>query len=216
MVVQQEDVAAAATATATQHPYYPRTASIPGFVANQWPMAQLMAVFVCAAGAIVVAAYRVAAVRCSRRYYILNRTSIAGQQTVLAQLWKEYALSDSRYLTSDVFTVCVETITLVWGPLCWLTVGAVLGRSPARHGLQLVVCTAHLHSVALYYATNWAEHRATGRCYSRPEFLYYWVYYVGFNMPWVVVPSVLFCDSFAHMSRAFAALDGTKPRSKVQ
>lgn len=33
--------------------------------------------------------------------------------TLFAQLWKEYALSDSRYLTSDVFTVCVETITTV-------------------------------------------------------------------------------------------------------
>lgn len=77
---------------------------------------------------------------------------------------------------------------LVWGPLCWLTFAATLARSPARHGLAMVVCTAHLYGVALYYATAWAEHRATGRCHSRPEPLYYWVYYVGFNMPWVVVP----------------------------
>lgn len=33
--------------------------------------------------------------------------------TLFAQLWKEYTLSDSRYLTLDVFTVCVETITVV-------------------------------------------------------------------------------------------------------
>lgn len=108
---------------------------------------------------------------------------------------------------------------------------AIFGRWPARHGLQLVVCTAHLYGVALYYATNWAEHRATGRSYSRPEFLYYWVYYVGLNMPWVVVPTgkikgtrdrswtecrtVLLHDSFAQMGRAFAALDEKQPRSKV-
>lgn len=42
-----------------------------------------------------------------------NRTSIPELQTVFGQLWKEYTLSDSRYLTSDVFTVCVETITAV-------------------------------------------------------------------------------------------------------
>lgn len=44
---------------------------------------------------------------------MLNRASIAGQQTIAAQLWKEYALGDSRYMTSDVFTVCVETATVV-------------------------------------------------------------------------------------------------------
>lgn len=46
-------------------------------------------------------------------YYILHRTSISGKNTLFAQLWKEYTLSDSRYLTSDIFTVCVETITVV-------------------------------------------------------------------------------------------------------
>lgn len=35
--------------------------------------------------------------------------------TLFAQLWKEYTLSDSRYLTLDVFTVCVESITVVSG-----------------------------------------------------------------------------------------------------
>lgn len=46
-------------------------------------------------------------------YYIHHRKEISGMNTLFAQLWKEYALSDSRYLTSDVFTVCVETITTV-------------------------------------------------------------------------------------------------------
>lgn len=46
-------------------------------------------------------------------YYILHRTTISSKNTLFAQLWKEYALSDSRYLTSDIFTVCVETITVV-------------------------------------------------------------------------------------------------------
>lgn len=46
-------------------------------------------------------------------YYVLNRADIAGQQTVAAQLWKEYALSDSRYLMRDAFTVCAEAMTAV-------------------------------------------------------------------------------------------------------
>lgn len=51
---------------ASQHPYHPRTASIPGFVANEWPVTQLMAAFGCAAGAAVAVAYRAAAARCPR------------------------------------------------------------------------------------------------------------------------------------------------------
>ncbi|KAG5914753.1 hypothetical protein E4U42_000338, partial [Claviceps africana] len=45
-------------------------------------------------------------------YFVYHRATIAHQQTVFAQLWKEYALSDSRYLTLDVFTVCIEFITV--------------------------------------------------------------------------------------------------------
>lgn len=132
--------------------------------------------------------------------------------TLFAQLWKEYTLSDSRYLTLDVFTVCVEAITVVcaptllemtlsmrrvpqypdltlrqkfaWGPLALLTLLAIIRDHPARHPSQIVICTAHLYGVALYYLTNWAE----GVSYSRPEFLYYWVYYAGMNAPWVIVP----------------------------
>lgn len=53
-------------------------------------------------------------------YFVLNHSSLAGQQTLFAQLWKEYSLSDSRYLTSDPFMVSVETITVV-SPIISLT-----------------------------------------------------------------------------------------------
>src|SRR5690242_14955977 len=32
-------------------------------------------------------------------------------QDLYGQLWKEYALSDSRYLTQDAFVLCMETVT---------------------------------------------------------------------------------------------------------
>lgn len=53
-------------------------------------------------------------------YYVYNREGIASMDTLFALLWKEYTLSDSRYLTSDIFTVCVETITVVSPPLSCL------------------------------------------------------------------------------------------------
>jgi cholestenol delta-isomerase len=38
---------------------------------------------------------------------------MASAQDFLGQLWKEYALSDSRYMTSDTLVLCLETMTVV-------------------------------------------------------------------------------------------------------
>jgi hypothetical protein len=46
-------------------------------------------------------------------YFVLNYENIASLQGLFAQLWKEYSLSDSRYLTADPFMVAIETITVV-------------------------------------------------------------------------------------------------------
>lgn len=47
-------------------------------------------------------------------YFVLNHTRMASMQDFFGQLWKEYALSDSRYLFSDPFVLCMETWTAVW------------------------------------------------------------------------------------------------------
>jgi hypothetical protein len=49
-------------------------------------------------------------------YYVYNFKTMAGHQHLFAQLWKEYAYSDSRYLTQDPFVLCMETITAVCPP----------------------------------------------------------------------------------------------------
>lgn len=54
------------------------------------------------------------------------------------------------------------------------------------------MCMAHLYGVALYFSTGLVETHFTGLAHSRPEFLYFWVYYVGFNLPWAVVPACKF------------------------
>lgn len=38
---------------------------------------------------------------------------MGGANDLFGQLWKEYAMSDSRYLTSEPFVLCMETITAV-------------------------------------------------------------------------------------------------------
>ena len=49
----------------------------------------------------------------STAYFVFNHDRIAGMQGLFAQLWKEYALSDSRYLTLDPFVLSIETLTVV-------------------------------------------------------------------------------------------------------
>jgi len=49
-------------------------------------------------------------------YFSLNHARMGGMQDFFGQLWKEYAMSDSRYLTSDPFVLCMETVTAVCFP----------------------------------------------------------------------------------------------------
>lgn len=128
-------------------------------------------------------------------YYVLNHATLAGSQNLLAQLWKEYALSDSRYLTSDSFTLCIEAVSVVaWGSLCWATAVSIVQGGSRRHPLQMLVCLAHLYGVTLYYSTVVAEVLLHDVSYCRPEFLYVWVYFIGMNAPWVVVPAGAWSD----------------------
>lgn len=46
-------------------------------------------------------------------YFIFNHDRMGAAQDLVGQLWKEYALSDSRYMTSDTLVLCMETITVV-------------------------------------------------------------------------------------------------------
>ncbi|TPX10851.1 uncharacterized protein E0L32_008240 [Thyridium curvatum] len=205
------------------HPYYPPGVPMSNYQANVTPLPVVLASFGGLIGVTVVSALLGARkmnnslgatdqllfcwfILC---FFVLNHESLAGSQHLLAQAWKEYALSDSRYLTSDPFTVCVETITaLVWGPCCLATAACIVrGRKSAgglRQVLQIVTSLAHLYGVALYYSTCHFEYVRKGLSYSRPEPLYYWVYYVGFNAPWVVVPAGQFVH-FSHFSNPSAS-----------
>ncbi|KAI7930954.1 hypothetical protein M0657_000558 [Pyricularia oryzae] len=123
-------------------------------------------------------------------YLILNYERVANSNELFAQLWKEYSLSDSRYLTANTFVISIETITvLFWGPCCIATAFCIATRHNLRYPLSIIVCMAHLYGVVLYYATSFADMEIKGVAHSRPEFLYFWVYFVGMNLPWAIVPS---------------------------
>lgn len=46
-------------------------------------------------------------------YFAFNHANMPGKQDLFGQLWKEYSFSDSRYLTSESFVLCMETVTAV-------------------------------------------------------------------------------------------------------
>ncbi|KAH8205778.1 hypothetical protein TruAng_000054 [Truncatella angustata] len=200
-----------------KHPYYPLGVEIPHYVVNTTPVPVLLAALAGMLGSVLLATNRLAlrfnpdlsrtqlavfgwfvlwtaiggSLHCFfEGYFVFNHATVASSQNLFAQLWKEYALSDSRYLTSDPFMLSVESITVfLWGPLSYLCALSIVKEPYLRHPLQIIMCMAHLYGVALYYSTSLVETYFTGRAHSRPEFLYFWVYYVGFNAPWVVVPA---------------------------
>lgn len=114
-------------------------------------------------------------------------TRATSPRTSLPSASKQSPLSVFFFLSLNLYLTTLAK-QFAWGPLSLLTVLCIGTNHPSRHLFQTIVCVAHLYGVALYYATNWAEHRVHDVSYSRPEVLYFWVYYVGFNAPWAIVP----------------------------
>lgn len=120
---------------------------------------------------------------------MFNHASMGSKQDLFGQLWKEYALSDSRYLTSDSFTVCMECITAVlWGPLCYYVAYAVATNNPLRFPLQAIVSVGQVYGDILYFATSLFDLAFRNVQFFRPEPYYFYCYYVFMNAIWIVIP----------------------------
>ncbi|KXN90180.1 3-beta-hydroxysteroid-Delta(8),Delta(7)-isomerase, partial [Leucoagaricus sp. SymC.cos] len=118
-------------------------------------------------------------------HFVLNHEKLVSLTDLISQEWKEYAKSDSRYLHSDSFVLAIETITtFVWAPLCFYIALATTNRFPSRHVWTALMCFAHIYGNALYYGTTFIQ----GCPDSRPEFLYFWVYFIGLNGIWLITP----------------------------
>ncbi|KAG0378976.1 hypothetical protein BGX24_002129 [Mortierella sp. AD032] len=153
-----------ATGIKTPHPYFPRDLVLDHYVPNTNTVFQTL-VYV-GIGFLSVAAL-VLALGYSRRnttlqrnkdkfaffwfilsgmlniffeaYYEYNHATLAGDNHPVAQVWKEYALSDSRYLSSDSFVRVVETFTTVSFNAPWLMTPLVLLNDSVRFLLKAVV-----------------------------------------------------------------------------
>ncbi|MCJ1249197.1 hypothetical protein MMC30_006420 [Trapelia coarctata] len=136
-------------------------------------------------------------------YSFYNHARLPTNQDFLGQLWKEYALADSRYMTDDPLVFCIDGLTAITlGPLCLLLVYLILTASPYRHCIQLLVSTLQLYGDVLYYLTGLCSYYFMGISHTRPEGVYFWGYFIGANVPWVVVPAWCIYNSVKAMAGA--------------
>jgi cholestenol delta-isomerase len=198
------------------HPFYPTTVTIPHYVPSKYNMLQILIPFFAAIFILIVASVVLVPrnkfsfiwfLLCGfihfviEGYFALNHATIAGQTTFLADLWKEYALSDSRYMTSDSFVYLMETITaFVWGPLSFFTSWLIYKNDPARHFYQIIISLGQLYGDILYYTTTISD---GGHWHPHPY--YYWFYFVFMNMFWIIIPLCILVSSGKEVIRALRA-----------
>ncbi|XP_015676474.1 3-beta-hydroxysteroid-Delta(8),Delta(7)-isomerase-like [Protobothrops mucrosquamatus] len=121
---------------------------------------------------------------------------------------KEYGKGDSRYMISDNFIICVETVTLcVLTPLSLWTAVAFLSRQSHRYVLQLVVSVGHIYGDVLYFYT---EYRNGFRHSEMWHPTYFWFYFVFLNSLWIIIPSILTWDAWKHLSACQRITDANK------
>ncbi|KAB8230928.1 EXPERA domain-containing protein [Aspergillus alliaceus] len=209
------------------HQYYPPGVHLPHFVANETSVVSLIAQFgvlwaaFLGGGFLIIRRVRPTASRSDKlafvwmsltgfihlffeAYFVIHHEPLAGFQTLFGQLWKEYSLSDSRYLTSDAFLVCMEAITaFCWGPLAFFLAYSIAVQHPARHAIQLLMSTGQVYGDILYYGTSLFDHYVHGVSYCRPEAYYFWFYYFFFNFIWLFVGSYYMKQSVVEIYKVF-------------
>ncbi|KAJ9087150.1 hypothetical protein DSO57_1036095 [Entomophthora muscae] len=212
------------------HPYYPVSLHLPHYVANSKGTPLLLFMFAAVLGFVLIPAYILITTKrdfaLSTRlsflwfitcgcihlffegYFAVNHATLASKSTLFGELWKEYALSDSRYLSSDSFVLWMETLTaFLWGPLSFIIAYQIFNDDPKRHLGIVVVSAGQIYGDILYYMTTLYE----GAPHSRPEPYYFWCYFVLMNAFWIVIPgSYIFNSSQAILTSLSQTSDKKK------
>lgn len=209
------------------HPYYPLGVAIPNYVANSMNAFSVVSVFTLGCLGVFSATYLVAVrlrpgiqygtlllafwwALCGcihlffEGYFSRNHVGIAGYTDLFGQLWKEYSLSDSRYLTQDPFLVIMESVTaFLWGPIAFFISYATITDHHWRHPLQMIVSLGQMYGLVLYFGIFWYNEFVNGIDFSRPEPYYYWAYYVLCNAFWVFFPMANLVNSACTLANAY-------------
>ncbi|GLA61638.1 hypothetical protein AtubIFM54640_002162 [Aspergillus tubingensis] len=191
--------------TEVVHGYYPSSVYLPHYVTNESSALSLVAQFA-VLWALVLGIASVYICR-PRNYFVVYHKTLAGSHTLFGQLWKEYSLSDSRYLTSDSFLVSMEAVTaFCWGPLAFTIAYCIATQHPARHVLQLIVSVGQVYGDVLYYATSMFDLYYHGVSFCRPEGYYFWFYYFFMNFIWLAAGTYFAYESAVEITRGMKRL----------
>ncbi|KAH3892676.1 3-beta-hydroxysteroid-Delta(8),Delta(7)-isomerase-like [Dreissena polymorpha] len=218
----------------TKHPYLPRDLKLPHYKPNINSLGHILGVFFGFVAVLQVVLWIITrgksiGVRVKicwfvtsglihlilEGYYSLYNSTLAGEDTYLAQMWKEYGNGDSRYVHDDTCMVAMESITAwVDGPLCLLTAASFY--FPAmygfRHVFQLAVSICQLYGDTLYFSTEWLEGFKHSEMWHP---LHFWFYFFFLNIIWIIVPSINILDAARNLWRAqYKADDGLEVKSR--
>ncbi|KAI8975504.1 Emopamil-binding protein, partial [Mycotypha africana] len=181
----------------TTHPYYPVDLIIPNYIPTQRTTLEiLVAVGVIFTLLLSLCYYSVTSETTSVKrftwfticgllhlgfegYWLYNKDSIAIKTDLLGEMWKEYARGDSRYMVAD-------ELLFIWGPLCCISAYYIWRGSPKQYIFQMVASLCHLFSCSLYYIMDLPN---APNC--DPQALTFWIYFVAFNAPWIIVRYLL-------------------------
>lgn len=211
-----------------QHPYYPLGLQLPGYEAPTMPFERVLAIFF--GGCAVVFLVLIA---CTRSYgkapglergiacwfvvtgiihFVIEGFVVVTPDyfkdtsgNILAEIWKEYTKADSRYATRDAFVIAMEAVTaFVEGPACLMVAFALLNGRPWRYWSAILVSLGQVYGDVLYFATCGLE----GAVHTRPEWLYFWFYFIVVNGIWIAIPGSVIAYCVGHITAAQALADG--------
>lgn len=66
----------------------------------------------------------------------------------------------------------------------------------------------------LYYGTSFFDHHVANISYCRPEALYFYVYFVGMNAPWILVTGALIWSSISYIGKAVGRMQEAEMEEK--
>ncbi|OSD07261.1 Emopamil-binding protein [Trametes coccinea BRFM310] len=131
-------------------------------------------------------------------YYSLFGRQVNTSSGPMAQMWKEYALADSRWGTADPTIVSLELLTVFGvGTMCFYVLKQLIQRDPARHYWIIVLSTSELYGGWMTFCPEWLTGSPS---LDTSNALFLWVYLVFMNVIWVFVPLWLMYDSYGHIA----------------
>lgn len=110
-----------------------------------------------------------------------------------AHMYEQYARYDGRYLDHDPVILLITQVELLMGPACLLLVALIARRSPYRHPVQLMLCTAQIYGTYVYFFTP--IYRGDWSVTMTHELFDLWTYVIFLNGLWIVIPALLIVQS---------------------